>query len=440
MFLRKKGSAGRPERLASREHGFAAVETRLTVLHTQRPMHVLSIAPSFSTTGVSVHVGHINHHLLTNGHQVTVAPLSVDEPRLFRFRGERCETYPLAPRCGATSWFDEKIALVDTYVEGIEGILGGERVDLIHTHDWLAALAGRRLADRLGCPHLSTVHTLAEIQRRQVGLPGRLPAHAGQIALEEDLCQSPAPLLTVGQAMKKLIVANGHPSSAQIDVIPNGVDASCFSAPDAAAVRTLRRRLAPNGESVVLFVGRLAPQKGVEFLLRSTYLVRKERPATRWVLVGDHVAAYMMRPVYEQVMRDGGARDHLQFEGTVPWQEIAPYYHAADCVVLPSLFESCPYVALEAMVSRRCIIASDLDSMRELIVHGENGLLVPLDNNAVVRGPSVSALAEAQLEVLANPGLRRRLTDAAAKTVEQRFTLDRQLGSIGALYKAVLPR
>jgi len=395
-------------------------------------MHVLSIAPSFSITGVSVHVDDINRHLVATGHSVTLAPLSVDEPRVVRCRPTGDLVQPIELQDQPHDWFAEKLSLADAYVATI--LAQNEAIDLIHSHDWLAALVGRRLSERTGWPHLTTIHTLAEIQRQRVGLPGQLPVHLGQVELEKELCRGPGSILTVGQSIKELVIEFTDLAPERVGVIPNGVDLRRFSPPPVAAVTDLRRRLAPNGEDLVLFVGRLAPQKGLDFLLRSTYRVRSARPATRWVMVGDHVASYMMKPACDRAIAEGGYGDHLAFEGHVPRDGVLLYYHAADCIVLPSLFESCPYVALEAMAAGTCVIASDLDSLRELIVDHESGLLVPIDGNQAIQGPSVSALAEAQIEVLDSRSLRQTLSKTARDSVAERYPLETQLEAMDALY------
>jgi len=84
-------------------------------------MHVVSIAPDFSTTGVSVHVEQLNRHLVANGHDVTIAPLSVTRPRIDCFRHGHRESTPLNIQRVA-DWFDEKLALAETYARAIEDL------------------------------------------------------------------------------------------------------------------------------------------------------------------------------------------------------------------------------------------------------------------------------------------------------------------------------
>ena len=97
-------------------------------------MHIVSIAPSFSTTGVSVHVTQINQHLLDLGHGVTFAPLSVEQPRIAHCRGEQHRVLPVSRPAEAEDWFSEKLALVDAYVETLLRLDVEEPVHLVHSH------------------------------------------------------------------------------------------------------------------------------------------------------------------------------------------------------------------------------------------------------------------------------------------------------------------
>ena len=151
-------------------------------------MHVLSISPHFSINGVTLHVDDLNDRLVGDGHLVTSIPLSIAEPVVEQRGGGRQRVITFSPRC-EKDWYEQKMRLVDAAIETFLGDCN-EPVDLIHSHDWLAAAVGRRLAERRGSHHLTTIHTLGEIQRERVGLPGRLPAHRGQIGLEMELCRT----------------------------------------------------------------------------------------------------------------------------------------------------------------------------------------------------------------------------------------------------------
>ncbi|MBT4522195.1 MAG: glycosyltransferase family 4 protein [Halieaceae bacterium] len=388
-------------------------------------MHILSISPHFSSNGVTLHVEALNKRLVQNGHRVTSIALSVTNPVIEQWYGQQRVSHSHAVPGG--NWFEQKMRLIDAAIGSFNQNIV-ERVDLIHSHDWLAGRAASLLSEKLGCPHLATIHTLTELQRQAVGLPGNLPVHAGQVQLEKELCSSPDAIITVSRDMAKKIRALAAPGKTpRIEVIPNGVTADSPEMPRPIKSNFLRQEFAPQKEPLVLFMGRLAPQKGVEFLLASSFMVRKSRPDTRWIIAGDHVASHMMRPQYEQVLQQGGFRDHVHFVGEIPHRDVIAYYRAADCLVVPSLFEGCPYVVLEAMRNGIPIVASDLPCFREILTDRETALLVPCEELNGTRGPDVNLLARAQLEILDNSCLANSLTTAAAQVVREEYPLARQL-------------
>ena len=98
------------------------------------------------------------------------------------------------------------------------------------------------------------------------------------------------------------------------------------------------------------------------------------------------------------------------------------YYSSSDVVVLPSLSENFPVVALEAMSSGKPVIASRVGGIPELVSNNKNGILVSPGN--------VEQMVEALLRLLENPSLRNRMGDMGRKIVEEKFDWKK----IGQLY------
>ena len=110
-------------------------------------------------------------------------------------------------------------------------------------------------------------------------------------------------------------------------------------------------------------------------------------------------------------------RGSVHYVGKLGLQELRSCVRTADILMLPSLWENCPYSCLEGMAAGRAIVASDQGGMPELIEHGGNGLLARA-------GEPESFIA--QLETLVeNQDLRDRLGAAARQSVEQQFTDER---------------
>ena len=172
-----------------------------------------------------------------------------------------------------------------------------------------------------------------------------------------------------------------------IEIVPNGVDLDLFRPADAPR--------AHDGKVRLLFVGRLANQKGLSYLLES---LAQLEPDVRARVVLELVGA---GPEEEKLRALAGRLDlgsSVKFAGWVPRENIVKHYQAADVFVLPSLDEGLPNVMLEAMACGKALVATDISGNRELVRDGENGLLVPVGD--------VSALSAALHRVTCDSELR----------------------------------
>jgi starch synthase (maltosyl-transferring) len=150
-------------------------------------------------------------------------------------------------------------------------------------------------------------------------------------------------------------------SPERMTVIPNGIDVERFAGP---------RREAHGRPRTVLFVGRLTEQKGVDVLLRAA---RELVTKCRLQLVGDGPDREKLRALAAEL----GLAD-VRFLGRS--DNVPELLARADVFVLPSRWEGMPTVVLEAMAARCPVVGTDVIGTRDLIRHGENGLLAPCDD------------------------------------------------------------
>jgi glycosyltransferase involved in cell wall biosynthesis len=151
-----------------------------------------------------------------------------------------------------------------------------------------------------------------------------------------------------------------------IEIVPNGVDTEMF--------QPVGRAEEPDDKVKLLFVGRLADQKGLSYLIRA---LGQLEPAIRQKIEVELVGAGPEEPMLRSMVAELGLENVVRFAGWVPRTDIVSHYQAADVFVLPSLDEGLPNVVLEAMASGHAIIATDITGNRELVRDGVNGLLVP---------------------------------------------------------------
>ena len=271
-----------------------------------------------------------------------------------------------------------------------------ERPDVVHAHDWLAGRAGTALAEHLRAPLVATLHA-TEAGRHQGWLPE--PLNRAVHAEEWQLASGAARVITCSAAMRWEVTRLFDLPAEVVDVVPNGVDLDRWrTTPDAVAAA--RRRWAPDGP-LVLYSGRLVYEKGVHDLLAAVPRLRRRNPGVRVVVAGTGPKAAELRGLARR-LRLGRS---VAFAGFVPDAELAALAAAADCAVVPSVYEPFGLVALEAGAAGTPVVVSDVGGLREFVAHGRTGLRFAAGD----RG----GLADAVTELLADPRLGRRLAEQA---------------------------
>ena len=294
----------------------------------------------------------------------------------------------------------------------------GTRYDVVHSHYWLSALAGRRLAESNEARHVATFHTLAELKRRaRAGEeePGFRSRAEGEVISSADWVTASTP--HEAEAMTELYDAPRD----RVKIVHCGVDTSLFRPLDA---EDSRRRLGLNGEKVALYVGRIEPLKGVEFLLRIASCVDGDVPFKLLIVGGDPETEQEPRRLAEMAARLG-LGDVVEFVGRVPRHTLAGYFSAADVCVVPSYYESFGLVALEAMACGAPVVATRVGGLPWVVKHGQNGYLLPW------RCPE--RFADTLSMIFFNDSLRDSLSRAALETADA-MSWDRAAGRFLKLY------
>jgi glycosyltransferase involved in cell wall biosynthesis len=323
-----------------------------------------------------------------------------------------------------------------------------QRYDILHVYQlnllilpaaFVCGLVSKPLIVTLGCADSrhqadSSNHEIASARPQQVTAP-RSPAdwqdrNCGDLEALESLGnpivrlthyllrRAQVVMVVLSLRMQQDLLARGYPL-AGVQVIPNGVDLTRFrpASPGSPPAR-------PTG--LVLFVGRLAFQKGVDVLLTAWRAVQEQLPASqraRLVIVG----AGPRRAQLECLRVTLGIADSVEFVGEQ--SDVAAWLRRSAVAVLPSRLEGMPNALLEAMASGLPCVATRVSGSEEMIQHGVNGLLVEPEDHA--------ALANALLAMLLDPALGDRYGCAARATIEERYSLDHIMSVYLDLYHSV---
>jgi teichuronic acid biosynthesis glycosyltransferase TuaC len=283
-------------------------------------------------------------------------------------------------------------------------------IHLIHAH---AALpcgdAALFLSRRLNIPFVVTIHGLdvfnccfeqgiAAGWRRKASL--RVYEKAGKV-----ICIS-------GKVKQFLIDGMGAPVDAE--VVYNGADPNMF-APSST----------PTGAPAILIVGNLLAGKGHEVVLRALGRLKASYPNLRCDMIGE--GADQER--FAALARELGIGDSVHFLGRRSRSEVAEAMRNCTVFALPSRYEGLGCVYLEAMASGKAVIACRGQGIDEIIEHGNNGWLIPVDGlEELVQGLQV---------LLGNPELRARIGDSARQTILGMLTLAHQAEKLAKIYQEV---
>lgn len=201
--------------------------------------------------------------------------------------------------------------------------------------------------------------------------------------------------------------------------IPHGIPTDLFS-PAASPSLNLRARLNLPADAVMAAcVAQLVPVKDHPSLLRAV----AQLPGVQLLLAGSTTDQDYQTQL-EALCCELNMTGRVHFLGSV--SNIPALLAESDVFVLPSRMEGCPVALLEAMSCGKACVATDIPGSRDLIVHGESGILVPASN------PQALAIAIQQL--LADAGLRARLGENARKRVEEGFSIEREVRLHEAMY------
>ncbi|TVS11196.1 MAG: glycosyltransferase family 4 protein [Planctomycetaceae bacterium] len=247
------------------------------------------------------------------------------------------------------------------------------RPDLIHAHHpFFLGDAALRTARKLGRPLVFTHHTMYEDYTHYVPVDQQL-LRQFVVRLSTDYANLCDHVIAPSESVADLLRQRGVESP--ITVIPTGVDLALFSGGNG---RAMRERLGiPPGSKVIGHLGRLAPEKNLDFLAEAIarYLCHDAGAESCCLMVGSGTSQEQI----EKTFRDRGVADRLYMPGRRTGRELADAYAAMDLFVFASKTETQGMVLAEAMAAGKPVIALDAPGAREVVYSDEVGRLLDGD-------------------------------------------------------------
>ena len=304
---------------------------------------------------------------------------------------------------------------------GLIRVIREFRPDIVHTHTAKAGFLGRQAALLSGRSRPRLVHTYhGHVLEGYFG-----PLKTGIYRrLERRMAGSTDALVGVSEATVEDLVRLGVAPRELFRVIPMGVDLSPFATLDREAGNRLRKDVGiAEGEVLFTYVGRIVPIKRIDLLLRAFARATAEGAAVRLAVVGDGEG----RPELEALARQLGVSGAVRFLGYR--RDLLPIAAAGDVAILSSDNEGTPVSLIEAGAAGRPAVATAVGGVGE-VVTAESGILVPARDDA--------ALAAAIRRVAGDDDLRRTMGESARQHVLSRFSAERLVRDMDALYQELL--
>ena len=321
-------------------------------------------------------------------------------------------------------------AALRTFGVDLEMAQGTEGTDLVHSHTWYANLAGHLAGLLHGVPHVISAHSLEPLR------PWKAEQLGGGYALsswaEKTAYEAASGIIAVSNGMREDIL-RCYPAvdPERVKVVHNGIDLEAWKHPqgqeaDAQAAATLKRLGIDPDRPTVVFVGRITRQKGLPHLLRAC----EQLPADVQVILcaGAPDTPEIKAEVEGLVARLREKRTGVVWiEEMLPRPELIAVLAASDVFVCPSVYEPLGIVNLEAMAVGLPVVGSATGGIPDVIVDGETGLLVPIEQVQDGTGTPIDParfeadLAERLTTLVTDTEAARTMGQAARRRVEEHF-------------------
>lgn len=384
-------------------------------------MKVLTLSweyPPCTIGGLAKHVAGLNRALATNGVDVNIVTVGENQEKSYQEDG--VSVYTVSPHSLPANDFISEIQHLNFSLleRAVKLINEWGHVDIIHAHDWLVAFCASALKNIYQLPLVSTIH--ATEYGRNNGLHTDMQRYISSV--EWWLTYESWKVIVCSQSMQEEINYIFQTPQDKIRVINNGIDLR-----EIKVSQTIpRTKYASPDENIVLFVGRLVPEKGVQVLIEGISKALAFNPKFKLLIAG--------KGPYENCLKDlvrmKGLENKVNFLGFISDEERDILYRYADCIVFPSLYEPFGIVALEGMVSGNPVVVSDTGGLKEIVEHEVNGLkCIPGDPDS---------LKEQIIRTFTDKSLVSKMVETALKEVKNKYSWASIAQETYKLYEEIL--
>lgn len=361
-----------------------------------RPLFITWEYPPFKAGGIASHCEDLATTLADQGNEPVVLTFGPEEEKEYR---DGVEVHRVTSTDSATDTISWAMKLGYEMEQKAIELNKEQRFDLIHAHDWMAVPGATGLKKTLDIPLVFTVHSM---QQGRDGIDSEYQQTIHD--LEWYGTYEADQVITVGREFSEQVKHTFEVPEQKLNYIPNGVDLEKF---DSHNANLNYNDYALDWEQIVLFVGRMYPQKGPGHLIEAMPQIIDRNPDAKFVMVGSGATEHYKGIAKKHV------GDKVHFPGYVSDQELLSLLKSAEMTVAPSVYEPFGIVPLEAAACETPTVGSYVGGMKDTIVHEYTGLhSYPADSGSIAQQVS---------RALNDPGWTDWMGDNARERVEDNF-------------------
>ncbi len=354
--------------------------------------------------GIARVVHDLSKRLIKDGHEVTVVTYKEgDLPDFENDKGVKVYRVPNF-EINPNNFIDWIMQLNFNLVSKTTEIINKEgSFDVIHAHDWLVAYAAKTLKHSFDIPLVATIH--ATEAGRNGGIHDEVQRYINDT--EWLLTYEAIEVIVNSNFMKGDIQRLFGLPFEKINVIPNGLNLTAFAGLERDY--SFRRQYAADNEKIILTMGRMVYEKGVQHLIAAMPKILSNYHDAKLVVVGKGGMIDELRTQAHNL----GIDQKVYFAGFLNSRKV-PIYQCADIAVFPSTYEPFGIVAIEAMLAGIPTVVSDVGGLGEIVNHGVNGMKSYAGNP--------NSIADSILALLYNPELCANVTKRAKQEVKENYS------------------
>ncbi len=334
---------------------------------------------------------------------------------------------------------DKLKSIFQTLSTGIQMNATAIDADVVHCHTWYSHFAGIMAKLCYGIPLVITTHSLEPLRpwkREQLG-----KGYDASSWIEKTAIEMADALIAVSEETKEDILKHFNVDEEKIKVIYNGINLQEYV--QTSENNTLKEYNIDPEKPYVLFVGRITRQKGIIHLVNAIKYINPEIQIVLCAGAPDtkEIGDEMKNAVTEvQKLR----KNVIWIEKMVTKKEVIQLYSNADVFCCPSIYEPFGIINIEAMACNTAVVASAVGGIKEVVVDGETGILVPVQQQKTAPFEPLDTekfakdLANGINKLIENPELRNKMAENGRKRVEDYFDWISIAKQTEELYKSLI--